>query len=88
MTPLSAKTTGSPRWIELSNTSTSPVVSWTPANTQGHRAMRFPTTMSNWYQEIAQQTTHGDWWIYIDDFAMARGTNAGGNGAADLPLYP
>lgn len=36
--------------------------------------------MSNGYQNLAGQTTHGDGWIYIDDCAMACGTDAGGNG--------
>jgi len=68
---------------------TSAVVEWTPVNTtDGHRGLRWPTTMSNWYQEGNQQTTHGDWWIYIDDFAIAAGEHAGGQGEADLPQYP
>ncbi len=75
-------------WIELTDTETSATVEWTPSNTEGHRGFRFPTTMSNWFQEGNQQTTHGDWWIYIDDFAIARGVNAGGNGVDDLPSYP
>jgi len=73
-------------WIKVMD-SASAVVSWQPESAEGHRGMRFPTTMSNWYQEPEQQTTHGDWWIYIDDFAMARGEHSGGNGIADLPSY-
>lgn len=76
-------------WIDIIDTETSAVVEWTPVNTtDGHRGLRWPTTMSNWYQEGNQQTTHGDWWIYIDDFAIAAGAHAGGAGAADLPQYP
>jgi hypothetical protein len=75
-------------WIKISDTTTSSVVSWVPVSTLGHRAIRFPTTANNWYQEPRQQTTHGDWWIYIDDFAIARGVHAGGNGVDDLPSYP
>jgi hypothetical protein len=76
-------------WIDIIDTATSAVVEWTPVNTtDGHRGLRWPTTMSNWYQEGNQQTTHGDWWIYIDDFAIAAGVHAGGEGDADLPQYP
>lgn len=76
-------------WIKTIDTLSSSVVHWTPQNTtDGHRGLRFPTTMSNWYQEGNEQTTHGDWWIYIDDFAIAAGVNAGGEGEADLPFYP
>ncbi|HWB75551.1 MAG TPA: hypothetical protein VG755_11370 [Nannocystaceae bacterium] len=75
-------------WIKLVDSLTSPVVEWTPVNTtEGHRGLRFPTTMSNWYQVPEMQTTHGDWWIYVDDFAIAAGEHAGGNGADDLPQY-
>ena len=49
--------------------------------------MRMPTTMSNWYQNPAGQTTHGDWWVYLDDLAIARGVHAGGSGIDDLPSY-
>lgn len=76
-------------WIDIVDTETSAFVEWTPVNTtDGHRGLRWPTTMSNWYQEGNQQTTHGDWWIYIDDFAIAAGVHAGGEGEADLPQYP
>jgi hypothetical protein len=76
-------------WIKTIDTLTSAVVEWNPVNTtDGHRGLRFPTTMSNWYQEPEMQTTHGDWWVYIDDFAIARGVHAGGGGEADLPQYP
>ena len=75
-------------WIRLADTTTSDTVVWNPTSADGHRGFRFPTTMSNWYQEGNQQTTHGDWWIYVDDFAIARGVNAGGNGETDLPVYP
>jgi len=73
-------------WIKIVD-SASTAVDWEPTSADGHRGMRFPTTMSNWYQEPELQTTHGDWWIYIDDFAMARGVNSGGAGVADLPSY-
>jgi hypothetical protein len=76
-------------WIDIVDTATSAFVEWTPVNTtDGHRGLRWPTTMSNWYQEGNEQTTHGDWWIYIDDFAIAAGEHAGGEGEADLPQYP
>jgi hypothetical protein len=76
-------------WIRLMDTPTSPAVDWQPENTaDGHRGMRWPTTENNWYQEPTLATTHGDWWIYIDDFALAAGEHAGGGGAADLPSYP
>lgn len=75
-------------WIKIMDTTTSATVVWTPASAEGHRGFRFPTTMNNWYQEGNTATTHGDWWIYIDDFAIAAGVNAGGQGDADLPFYP
>lgn len=75
-------------WIKLMDSTTSPVVEWNPVNrVDGHRGLRFPTTMSNWFQAPEEQTTHGDWWIYVDDFAIAAGEHAGGNGADDLPQY-
>jgi hypothetical protein len=75
-------------WVKTVDTTTSDVVDWNPQSTEGHRGLRFPTTMSNWYQNPEGQTTHGDWWIYVDDFAIAAGEHAGGGGEADLPQYP
>lgn len=64
-------------------------VQWLPSNTtEGHRGFVIPSTVNNWYQDPAQATTHGDWWIYLDDFAMARGVHSGGQGVDDLPRYP
>ncbi len=76
-------------WVKTIDTGASTRVQWTPRNrTDGHRGFRFPTTINNWYQDPSQATTHGDWWIYIDDFAIARGVHSGGGGIADLPSYP
>ncbi|MFO0634053.1 MAG: hypothetical protein U0168_14500 [Nannocystaceae bacterium] len=74
-------------WIDLIDTASSAVVQWNPVSHEGHRGLRFPTTINNWYQNPDEMTTEGDWWIYVDDFAIAAGVNAGGNGADDLPQY-
>ncbi len=76
-------------FVKTIDTAATTHVQWNPVNrTQGHRGFRFPTTMNNYYQNPSAQTTHGDWWIYIDDFAIARGVHAGGRGVDDLPSYP
>jgi hypothetical protein len=74
-------------WIKIVDSIGSPVVDWETRSPEGHCAMRIPTTISNWYQN-PEPTTHGDWWIYLDDFAMAVGEHSGGGGMADLPAYP
>ncbi|MBX7082140.1 MAG: hypothetical protein K1X88_23230 [Nannocystaceae bacterium] len=74
-------------WIDLVDTTSSAAVQWHPISHEGHRGLRFPTTINNYYQDPADMTTEGDWWIYIDDFAIAAGVNAGGNGVDDLPQY-
>ena len=51
------------------------------AHGYGHRTFKFPTTMG-------RRTTapfDPDARYYIKDFAMAAGTDSGGNGIADLP---
>jgi hypothetical protein len=76
-------------WVKIVDTLTSATVQWLPTNTtEGHRGFVIPSTVNNWYQDPTQATTHGDWWIYLDDFAMARGVHSGGNGVGDLPSYP
>jgi hypothetical protein len=76
-------------WIKIMDTPTSATARWEPANTRdGHRGFVMPSTVNNWYQNIAEATTQGDWWVYLDDFAMARGVHSGGRGIDDLPAYP
>jgi hypothetical protein len=47
----------------------------------GHRSISWPTTLSQ------ANASGGNVRFYMSDFAMSAGTNSGGNGAGDLPVY-